>query len=246
MEHVLGNEEKDQIPALLMGRERVPVRGRRSRNIFNLRASRFRGQTRAFLKIHDGCDAFCSYCIIPRLRGKSKSRSLDEVLAEARRFAAAGHRELVLTGIHLSQYGKDLGIVEGLVDLMGAIRAIPGVDRLRLSSIGEGAFTEAFVRSFEEDPGLCPFFHIPLQSGSDRILRQMRRDYDSETFLEVVERVRTRLPRVVIATDLMVGFPGESADDFEASLRVCRAAGFAKIHIFPYSVRPRTPAARSA
>ncbi len=242
--HVVGNEEKDQIPALIMGGARVPTRGRRSRSIFRLRASHFTGRTRAFLKVHDGCDSFCSYCIIPFLRGKSHSRDPEDVLAEARRFAEAGHRELVLTGIHLSQFGRDLPGGYRLVTLLRALRSIPGIDRVRLSSIGEGAFSDEFVELFRTDPGCCPFFHIPLQSGSDSVLARMRRDYTVSEYLSTVDRIRERLPRSVVATDLMVGFPGETEREFEESLAVCRRVGFAKIHLFPYSPRGGTRAAR--
>ena len=242
---VVGNEEKDQIPALLQGAGLRPTRGRRSRDIFELSASRFSHRTRAFLKVHDGCDSFCSYCIIPFLRGKSKSRTRDDVVAEARRFAEAGHREIVLTGIHLSQYGRDLrGEDTRLVALLRELRTIDGIDRVRLSSIGEGAFSDEFVAAFQEDPGLCRFFHIPLQSGSDAVLGRMRRDYDVAVYLGTIDRIRELLPDAMIATDLMVGFPGETEEEFAESLATARRSEFAKMHIFPYSPRPRTKAAQ--
>lgn len=241
---LVGNEEKDQIPALVQGAKLRKVKGRRSRAIFDLKASRFDTHTRAFLKVHDGCDEFCTYCIIPFLRGKSKSRPIEDVLAEATRFAEAGHKELVITGIHLSRYGRDLALEDGLIELLQALRRIPGVERVRLSSIGEGAFSDAFLAAFVADPGLCPFFHVPLQSGSDSVLRRMRRDYTAAEFLDAIKRVRSVLPRAVIATDLMVGFPGETEEEFEQSLETCRRAAFAKMHMFPYSPRPGTKAAK--
>ncbi|MFN0060501.1 MAG: tRNA (N(6)-L-threonylcarbamoyladenosine(37)-C(2))-methylthiotransferase MtaB [Planctomycetota bacterium] len=242
VEHVVGNEDKDQIPALLMGAEFVPSKVRRSRRIFNLRASRFEGRTRAFLKVHDGCDDFCSYCIIPMVRGKSQSRPIQDVLAEARRFAAAGYQELVITGIHLRRYGQDLGLERGLVELLAALRAIPGIERVRLSSIGIRAFTAEFLALFASDPGLCPFFHIPLQSGANTVLERMRREYTAEFFLGQLDRIRAALPRAVIATDLMVGFPGETESEFAESIAVCRSARFAFLHLFPYSRRSGTKA----
>lgn len=242
--HVVGNEEKDQIPALLQGvAPRHPRRGRGGRDIFRLRASKFAGRTRAYLKVHDGCDEFCSYCIIPLMRGRSKSRSRVDVVEEAKRLSEAGHRELVLTGIHLSRYGRDLSPRNSLADLLVSLVETPGVDRVRLSSIGEGAFTDEFLALFEEHPALCRFFHIPLQSGSDTVLERMRRDYTVRVFLDALERIRSRLDDVMIATDLMVGFPGESDREFEESLETCREARFAKMHLFPYSLRPRTRAA---
>ncbi|MGE3166396.1 MAG: tRNA (N(6)-L-threonylcarbamoyladenosine(37)-C(2))-methylthiotransferase MtaB [Planctomycetota bacterium] len=242
--HVVGNEEKDQIPALLQGAERRVRRGRGGRDIFRLRTSRFAGRTRAFLKVHDGCDEFCSYCIIPLLRGRSKSRDCDEVVEEARRLADAGHRELVLTGIHLSRYGRDITPPTTLVELLAALVAVPGIERVRLSSIGEGAFTDEFLDLFATQPALCRFFHVPLQSGSDAVLTRMRRDYTVRQYLDAIGRIRERLDDALIATDLMIGFPGETDAEFEESLDTCRQAAFAKMHLFPYSLRPRTLAAR--
>ncbi|MFQ5655084.1 MAG: radical SAM protein [Planctomycetota bacterium] len=152
----------------------------------------------------------------------------------------------MLTGIHLRRYGDDLGDRGdgGLPRLLVELRAIRGVDRVRLSSIGAGALSDSFLRLFQEDPGLCPFFHIPLQSGSEAVLARMRRGYAVDDFLGTLERVRQALPHAVIATDLMVGFPGETEEEFEESLELCRRARFAAIHLFPYSLRPGTRAAR--
>lgn len=246
VEHLIGNEEKDLIPAIVQGRSLPGERRARraDRHIFDLGVSRFHGHTRAFLKVHDGCDSFCAYCVIPYLRGGSRSRAPEDVVREAGRLADAGHRELVLTGIHLRRYGLDVGCDDGLGMLLTDLRAIPGIDRVRLSSIGEGAFTDAFLDRFRDDPGLCPFFHVPLQSGSDSVLERMRRDYTRAEFLDAIDRIRAALPDALVATDLMVGFPGETEEEFEESLETCRRARFAKIHIFPYSPRPRTRAAR--
>jgi len=246
VEHLVGNEEKDRIPEIVAGRARPGERRprRADRHIFSLGVSSFAGHTRAFVKIHDGCDDFCSYCVIPYLRGASRSRAPEDVLAEARRLAAAGHRELVLTGIHLRQYGFDLGLEAGLVDLLPRLREVEGIDRVRLSSIGERAFDERFLALFRADEGLCPSFHIPLQSGSDGVLARMRRGYTAAQYLDTVAMIRTELPAATVATDLMVGFPGETEDEFAESLETCRRAGFLSMHIFPYSPRPRTSAAR--
>lgn len=246
VEHLVGNEEKDRIAEIVAGRARPGERAARraDRHIFSLGVSAFAGHTRAFLKIHDGCDDFCTYCVIPYLRGASRSRAPGDVIAEARRLAAAGHRELVLTGIHLRQYGFDLGLDAGLVELLPRLREIPGIDRLRLSSIGERAFGERLLALFRADDGLCPSFHIPLQSGSDSVLARMRRGYTSADYLATLERVRAELPSATVSTDLMVGFPGETEEEFEASLETCRRARFLHVHLFPYSPRPRTRAAR--
>jgi len=160
------------------------------------------------------------------------------------RLADAGFSELVLTGIHLRQWGRDLGIEDGLGRLLMELRQIPGIDRIRLSSIGEGAFTDRFLQAFENDEGLCRFFHVPLQSGSSRILEAMGRDYSLKDFTEAMDRTRKRLPDATLATDLIIGFPGETEEDFQESMRRVEEIGFAKVHLFPYSPRPRTRAAR--
>ena len=246
VEHIVGNEEKDLIPAIITGKTAAGQESRRraDRSIFDLKVDAFHGHTRAFVKVQDGCDSFCTYCIIPYLRGSSRSRGPEDVVEEATRLATAGHRELVLTGIHLREYGKDLGVVDGLVTLLRDLRAIDGVDRVRLSSIGERAFTDPFLELFASDPGLCPSFHVPLQSGCDTVLERMRRDYTVAEYEHAIERIRAVLPRATISTDLMVGFPGETEEEFEASLDTCRRVRFSSIHRFPYSPRPRTKAAR--
>lgn len=243
--HLVGNEEKHRVAEIIQGAELSHERPRRkSRDIFGLEISAFEGRTRAFLKIQDGCDSFCSYCIIPYLRGGSRSRDHQPVLDEARRLAEAGFSELVLTGIHLRQWGRDLGIEDGLGKLLTGLRDIDGIERIRLSSIGEGAFTDSFLDAFVADEGLCRFFHVPLQSGSQKILDAMRRDYSLDDFVEAMTRIRERLPDAILATDLIVGFPGETEEDFEASMEMVDALDFAKVHLFPYSPRPRTGAAR--
>ncbi|HIC22670.1 MAG TPA: MiaB/RimO family radical SAM methylthiotransferase [Planctomycetes bacterium] len=243
--HLIGNEEKHRIAEVVQGAallEKKP--GRKSRDIFSLEVSGFAGRTRAFLKIQDGCDSFCSYCILPYLRGSSRSREPEAVIDEARRLAAAGFMELVLTGIHLRQWARDLGVEDGLANLLTRLRQIDGIERIRLSSIGEGAFSDSFLRAFGLDEGLCRFFHVPLQSGSDRILERMRRDYTVDEFVAAMERTRDQLPKAVIATDVIVGFPGETEGDFEQTLSIIERLRFQKVHLFPYSPRPRTVAAR--
>ena len=245
VDHLIGNEEKHRVAEILQGAEMPggPPR-RKSRDIFNLQISGFEGRTRAFLKIQDGCDSFCSYCIIPHMRGSSRSRQQSSIIEEAERLACAGFSEVVLTGIHLRQWGLDLGIRDGLGSLLSHLLAVEGVERIRLSSIGEGAFTDRFLGAFEADPRLCRFFHVPLQSGSDRILQRMRRDYSVKEFMEAMKRIGERLPRAGLATDVIVGFPGETEEDFQRTLDVIEEVGFSQVHLFPYSPRPRTSAAR--
>jgi threonylcarbamoyladenosine tRNA methylthiotransferase MtaB len=204
--------------------------------------SSFTGRTRAFLKIQDGCDAGCSYCILPRVRGAPRSRPLADVRAEAERLAAAGFGEIVLTGIHLGFYGRDLPEQPTLPLAVTAVAQAPGVQRLRLSSIECNEVDEALLDAMQH-PAACPHLHLPLQSGSASVLRRMRRRYTPEEFLSVVGRARERLDRPAITTDVMVGFPGETEAEFDETLEVCRRAWFSRTHVFPFSPRPGTPAA---
>ena len=232
--HVVGNTAKGRIPELL-GLAHGPA---------PLRVSRFGKHTRAFLKVQDGCECFCTYCIVPYVRGKVVSRTLEEVEAEAQRLVESGHREIVLTGIHLGSYGQDLSPARGVDDIMDRLIPIDGLQRIRLSSIEAKEFSDRLLDQIANYPKLCPHFHIPLQSGSDRILTWMKRRYRSGDILSTVDRLNGMLPEVSYTTDVIIGFPGESEEDFELTMEVCRAVGFSKIHIFPYSDREGTPAAR--
>ncbi len=204
--------------------------------------SSFSGRTRAFLKIQDGCDAGCSYCILPHVRGAPRSRPLADVRAEAERLAAAGFGEIVLTGIHLGFYGRDLPERPTLPQAVTAVADTPGVERLRLSSIECNEVDDALLDAMGH-PAVCAHLHLPLQSGDAAVLRRMRRRYTPEEFLGVVEHARRRLDRPAITTDVMVGFPGETDAEFESTLEVCRRARFSRMHVFPFSPRPGTPAA---
>jgi len=209
--------------------------------------SSFSGRTRAFLKIQDGCDAGCSYCILPHVRGRPRSRPLADVRAEAERLAAAGFGEIVLTGIHLGFYGRDLRDRDlperpTLPQAVTAVATTPGVERVRLSSIECNEVDEALLDAMQH-PAVCPHLHLPLQSGDASVLTRMGRRYTPEEFLSVVEHARKRLDRPAITTDVMVGFPGETDGEFESTLEVCRRARFSRTHVFPFSPRPGTPAA---
>jgi threonylcarbamoyladenosine tRNA methylthiotransferase MtaB len=201
----------------------------------------FEGHTRAFLKIQNGCDLFCSFCVIPYTRGLPRSKPPDLVEREARDLAAAGHREIVLTGVHVGAYGQDLPGRPAVADAVAAALRAP-VDRVRLSSIEVNEITDREL-ALLEDPRFCPHYHIPLQSGDDGVLRAMNRRYSAGQFLAAVERIRARVPDAAVTTDVIVGFPGESEGAFRNSLRVCEEAGVSKIHVFPYSDRAGTPAA---
>lgn len=203
----------------------------------------FSGHTRAFLKVQEGCEALCSYCIVPAVRGPCRSRPLKNVLDEARRLVAAGHREIVVTGTHVGLYGRDLEDKLSLVNLLEALDTLPGLGRFRLSSIEVGEIGDDLLQFARSSRCFCPHFHVPLQSGDDDVLLRMRRQYNAAGFLHAVDRIRQRLDRPAITTDVMVGFPGETARAFENTRRVCQSAAFSRLHVFPYSARPGTPAA---
>jgi threonylcarbamoyladenosine tRNA methylthiotransferase MtaB len=204
----------------------------------------FPGRRRAIVKIQDGCDAFCSYCIVPHLRNRMGSRPPEIVERECRDLVAAGHREIILCGVSLGAYGRDAadGQTSALPELIRRLAGIPGLWRLRLSSLECGDVSEEFLAACRQTPKLAPHFHLPLQSGSDRILRRMNRRYSAGQFLQTVARLREATDRPAITTDILVGFPGEDDDDFAATLAVARRAGFAKIHAFPFSAIEGTAA----
>jgi len=198
--------------------------------------------TRAFVKVQDGCDHFCSYCIVPFVRGAPVSRDPAEVISEVRRIADSGCPEIVLTGVHL-------GLFKGCGDwslghLVEEIARVPGILRIRFGSVEPFALDEELVSSLARTPSFCPHLHIPLQSGDDNVLAGMRRGYDSAGFARIVERVRALWPaNIHFSTDLLVGFPGETDKAFGRSLDLVRDLGFGKLHVFPYSRRPGTAAA---
>ena len=209
----------------------------RDRNYENLWVERPSERVRAFLKVQDGCDQFCSYCVIPLARGRVRCRPAEEAVAETRRLADSGCREVVLTGIHLGSYG------EGLADLISQVAAVPGIERVRLGSLEPGTITDEFLERIKGIPELCPHFHLSLQSGCDRTLRLMRRRYTTAEFRQAAERLRAVFSEPSLTTDIIVGFPGESEEDFAESLRFVDGIGFFETHIFPYSRRDGTAAA---
>lgn len=200
-------------------------------------------RARAYLKVEDGCDQFCNYCIIPYVRGPVRSLPLEQALDEARRLVEAGHLELVLTGIHIGAYGTDLPEGEDLPRLLWELCALPGLLRLRIGSVEPQQFSDALIDTLAGLDKLCPHLHIPLQSGCDRTLAAMGRRYDTATYARLLERLRGRLGDVAFTSDVMVGYPGETEADFQASQAFCRDCGFADLHVFPYSRREGTPAA---
>ena len=201
-------------------------------------------RTRAMLKVEDGCVNFCTYCIIPYARGPVRSLPLDVAAEQAAELKAQGYREIVLTGIEISSWGKDLKTGQTLIDLMEAIcAAAPGV-RLRLGSLEPRTITGDFCRRAAALPELCPQFHLSMQSGCDATLRRMNRKYDTARFAQSVELLNQYFEHPAITTDMITGFPEETEEEFATSLAFIRKCGFAQMHIFPYSIRPGTPAAK--
>lgn len=208
-----------------------------------LPAGALEGRTRAYLKIEDGCDNFCSYCVIPYARGRVRSMPLRDIRAEAERLQAEGFKELIVTGIEISSYGKDLRDGSGLADALCAASEGAPETRIRIGSMEPTVLTEEFCRRLTEAGNICRHFHLSLQSGCDRTLKAMRRKYDTAGFLRATERLRAAFPGCALTADLITGFPGETEADFDETMALLRRVGFAEMHIFPYSARPGTRAA---
>ena len=211
-----------------------------------LRAGGAEGRTRAMLKVEAGCVNSCTYCIIPYARGPVRSAPLEVAVEQAVGLRQAGYREIVLTGIEISSWGRDLKTGQSLIDLMEALSAAVPEVRLRLGSLEPRTVTEEFCRRAAELPNLCPQFHLSLQSGCDETLHRMNRKYDTARYQESVDLLRRFFRRPAVTTDLITGFPEETEEEFSKTLDFLRRCGFAQMHIFPYSRRPGTPAADMA
>lgn len=205
-----------------------------------MRISAFNERTRACMKIQDGCNRFCTYCIIPYARGRVRSKPLDQIRAEAQELAQNGFKEVVLVGINLSAYGQELDL--DICDAVKAVCDVNGIERVRLGSIEPERMTEDILKRLANEEKFCPHFHLSLQSGCDATLKRMRRHYDTAEYARIVADIRRLFENPAITTDVMVGFVGESGEDFEASVRFCDEIGFAKTHVFPYSRRKGTAA----
>lgn len=216
------------------------IMGRRA--FEDLKIERYKGRTRAFLKIQEGCSQFCSYCIIPYARGPIRSRPAEDVVAEVRKLSEAGFREVVLTGIHIASYGKDQGQIR-LLDLIKLIHDVDGIERIRLGSIEPTMITGDFVAQAAAMEKLCPHYHISLQSGCDETLARMNRKYRTADYKKAVDLLREQIPDVSVTTDVMVGFPGETEEEFGKTYEFLEMIRFAKMHVFKYSPRKGTPAA---
>ncbi len=229
-------------------REKEPVlavdQAMRRRSFEVLPAGGMAKRTRAMLKVEDGCVNFCSYCIIPYARGPVRSLSIQDAAEQTALLRNEGYKEIVLTGIEISSWGQDLKTGESLIDLLEAVSAQAGEMRIRLGSLEPRTITEDFCRRAAALPGLCPHFHLSMQSGCDDTLRRMNRKYDTDRYKKSVELLNVYFPRPAVTTDLIVGFPGETEAEFAQTLEFVRACGFAEMHIFPYSIRTGTPAAK--
>ena len=197
-------------------------------------------KTRGYLKIQDGCDAFCSYCIIPKLRGKPRSSLIENVLFKFRNFIENGYKEVVLVGIHIGKYGVDTG--SSLKELLKRISLFDGDFRVRLSSVEVNEIDDEFIDLMKNNPMFCHHFHIPLQSGSDKILKLMNRKYDKGTFINTIQKIKNKLPDANIGSDVITGFPGEMEKEFEETIETIYDAGVNYLHVFPYSERKNTKA----
>ena len=207
----------------------------------NLHLTKPGDHTRAYIKVQDGCNQFCTYCIIPYARGRVRSRSMEDVLDEVRTLADNGYKEVVLTGIHLSSYGIDCD--SSLLELIQTLHEIDGIERIRLGSLEPGIITESFVQALVKFPKVCPHFHLSLQSGSATVLRRMNRRYTPEEYLEKCELLRQYYEHPAITTDVIVGFPGETSEEFAETCAFVKKVDFYEVHVFKYSKRNGTVAA---
>jgi threonylcarbamoyladenosine tRNA methylthiotransferase MtaB len=201
------------------------------------------GHTRALLKIQDGCNQFCSYCIVPFARGPSRSRALENVLREAKQLVEAGYREIVLTGVHIAKYGLDLSPSLNLLDVLERLEGLEGLERFRLSSIACSDFSEHWIDFIARSKKVCRHAHISLQSGDDEILRQMNRSYGADARHEVISLLHKRIPGIALGADVIAGFPGESELQFERTRGLIEKLPLSYLHVFPFSKRPGTKAA---
>ncbi len=244
---LVGTENKDAIAAMIIkykesGQAYTFSYGRPTEKLYRGNGHADMEKTRAYIKIEDGCDCFCSYCIIPYARGSVRSRGIAEIISEAEFQAGCGHKEIILVGINLSCYGKDIGL--RLPDAVHAVCSVAGVERVRLSSLEPELLTRNDIERFAAEEKLCPHFHLSLQSGSAKTLERMNRRYTPAEYAETVAMIREYFPDCAITTDIMVGFAGETDREFEESCEFVKSIGFAGCHVFTYSVREGTAAAK--
>ena len=243
---ILGNKDKSKIVDILeeylKQRKFISkIYDLKNQEFEDMEIEKFETHTRAFVKIQDGCNNFCLFCIIPYVRGNVRSKKIEKVIDEVKKLVKNGHKEIVLTGIHTGNYGKDLGY--NLTTLLKELRKINGLKRIRISSIEITELTDEFLGELENNSLIVDHMHIPLQSGNDKILKLMNRKYNTEYFYNKIEQIRKIRPNISITTDVIVGFPNETLEDFNNTLEFIKKINFSKIHVFPYSKREGTKAA---
>lgn len=246
---VLGTVDRSKIveylKEYLKNKEQIAIKEnlKQVKTYENISIQQFLYNTRAYVKIQDGCDNFCSYCLIPYVRGRSRSRDKGQILSEVKELIKNGYKEIVLTGIDMCSYGKDLKENVSFSDLLGSIlKENPDLYRLRISSIEESQIDEHFIKLLENYQNIANHLHIPLQSGSKEILKKMNRKYNLDSFKDKISRIREVRPDIAITTDVIVGFPTETDDNFRETYDFCKEIKFSKIHVFPYSDRSGTVA----
>lgn len=246
---IIGNQDRERVVELCEQAANAPEPIRAVNNIWRARefeempVDSFMGHTRAVVKIQEGCNIFCTYCIIPYARGTPRSRRPESVMAEVERLAAEGFREVVLTGIHLGSYGKDYKYEFTLAEVVERLTTIEGLDRIRLSSLEPRHVSEHLRTLLADHPKVCRHLHLSLQSGAETVLRRMKRAYTAQEYREVVQELRQRIPDLGLTTDVIVGFPGETEEEHQESMAFIREMGFSRLHVFPFSPRKGTPAA---
>lgn len=246
---VIGTQDREKIMSFVgqIQGDRKPVNAVRNimktRDFEELDVPDFSDRTRAFLKIQEGCNNFCTFCIIPWSRGLSRSRDAHSVIEQAKQLVASGYKEIVLTGIHTGGYGDDMENYN-LTSLLWDLDKVEGLERIRISSIEASQIDDAMIDVLNRSSKMCRHLHIPLQAGEDSVLKRMRRKYTTEQFAAKIKRLHEAMPGVAITTDVIVGFPGETEEMFESGYRFMEELGFAEMHVFPYSKRTGTPAAR--
>lgn len=254
MDMIIGNQDRAQIVQLV--EERLAHRQTDTLDAVHkltastafeeMAAGDITDKTRAFLKIQEGCNQFCTYCIIPYARGPLRSRSLESIRTETQRLISAGFKEIVLIGIHLGCYGKENPDGPTLYDAVKTVLDVPGVQRLRLGSLESVEVEPRLLTLMQEDARFCRHLHLPLQSGCDKTLQAMHRPYTTAKFQTLLADIKTKVPDIAITTDVIVGFPGETEADFETTCKFAESCGFSKMHIFPFSARKGTPAEKFA
>ena len=243
---VIGNKDKskivDYVEEFIKDKKQiVNIYDLKKQEFENMEIKEFKSKTRAFVKIQDGCNNFCSYCIIPYVRGNIRSKNKDTVINEIKDLVSNGHKEVVLTGIHTGHYGSDIN--SNLTELLHEIANIDGLKRVRISSIEITELNDEFLKELENNKLIVDHMHIPLQSGCDKTLKEMNRKYNTEYFYNKIEKIRSIRPGISITTDVIVGFPNETDEDFNKTFEFIKKVNFARLHVFPYSKRNGTKAA---